>query len=162
MQGTIISSDSSVGAYTYVGHNCHISRARIGRYVSIADGVFIGLGEHLLDEISTSSRFYSDPYKVLTERPCVVESDVWIGAGSIIRRGVTVGTGAVVGANSFVNRDVPEFAVVVGSPAKVIGYRFEGADAEAILASRWWDQSSDEAARSLVALKHEIGSKVRA
>lgn len=162
MQGSIISNDSKIGGCTYIGFNCHISKATIGRYVSIADSVFIGLGEHVLDEISTSSRFYEDPYSVLTERPCVVEADAWIGAGSIIRRGVTVGIGAVVGANSFVNRDVPAYSIVAGSPARVIGRRFEGREAEIILASRWWLHSSDEAARSLASLKREIGAGVLA
>lgn len=52
-----------------------------------------------------------------------VEDDVWIGAHCVILKGVTIHKGAVIGANSTVTRDIPENAIAVGSPAKVIKYR---------------------------------------
>jgi hypothetical protein len=69
----------------------------------------------------------------------VIQDDVWIGASCIIRRGVTIGTGAVIGANSFVNQDVPPFAIMAGSPARNIGARFDDQTAAKILASKWWE-----------------------
>lgn len=158
MQGTIVSGDSRIGANTYVGFNCHISRARVGRYVSIADNVLVGPGEHRLNRISTHSLFYDAPYETLTEAPCVIQDDVWIGAACIIRRGVTIGTGAVIGANSFVNRDVPPFAIVAGSPARCIGSRFDAQTAARILASRWWELPADEARTVIEQFTQEIPS----
>ncbi len=55
----------------------------------------------------------------------VIGDDVWIGAHSTVLRGVTVGDGAVVGANSVVTRDMPSLAVVAGNPAKNLRFRNE-------------------------------------
>ena len=66
MGGTQISSDSQIGDYTYIGFNCFITKAIIGRYCSIANCVKIGQGEHNINRISTSSLFYRDPYQTLT------------------------------------------------------------------------------------------------
>ena len=139
MNSTIISSDSVVGDYTYIGYNCFITKANIGRYCSIANNVSIGLGEHDLTEISTSSYFYDNAYEKLTEKNCTIGHDVWIGVDSIIRRGVKIGNGAVIGANSFVNMDVPDFSIVAGNPAKIVKYRFTDSQILKISKSNWWN-----------------------
>ena len=77
-------------------------------------------------------------YNELTKDKIIIGNDVWIGTDSIIRRGVTIGDGAVIGANSFVNKDVPPFAVVAGNPAKLIRYRFSQKKIDCILKSEWW------------------------
>ena len=53
----------------------------------------------------------------------IVGEDCWIGINAVISPGVTIGRGAVIGANSVVTKDIPEYAVAVGAPAKVISYR---------------------------------------
>ncbi|NLN76522.1 MAG: acyltransferase [Armatimonadetes bacterium] len=53
----------------------------------------------------------------------VIGEDCWIGINAVISPGVTIGRGAVIGANSVVTKDIPEYAIAVGAPAKVIGYR---------------------------------------
>lgn len=53
-------------------------------------------------------------------RPVVIRNQVWIGFGASILKGVTVGDGAVIGANAVVTRDVPPYAVVAGNPARII------------------------------------------
>ncbi|MDB0601493.1 acyltransferase [Tenacibaculum maritimum] len=55
--------------------------------------------------------------------PIVIKDDVWIGANAIILKGITIGKGAVIGAGSVVTKDVPDYAVAVGNPAKVVKYR---------------------------------------
>jgi len=63
--------------------------------------------------------FDRSSYRFVT-KPVVIESDVWIGARAIILKGVRIGRGSVVGAGSVVTRDVPEYSVVAGNPAKVV------------------------------------------
>jgi virginiamycin A acetyltransferase len=145
MDGCYISEDSVVDSYTYISFNTLISKTTIGRYNSIASNVNLGHGEHPLNYISTNNIFIDNSYEALTLKDCVIENDVWIGAGSTIKRGVLIGTGAVVGANSFVNKDVPPFAITVGAPAKIINYRFTEKKIEKILHSKWWEHDLEHA-----------------
>lgn len=68
-----------------------------------------------------------------------IGNDVWIGAGSIIRKGITIGDGAVVGAGSVVSKDVPPYGIVAGNPARLIKYRFDEATIAEFLDLKWWD-----------------------
>ena len=98
--------------------------------------------------ISTSDAFVENKkewYKEISKLDCEIGNDVWIGVNSVIKRGVKVCNGVVIGANSFVNKDVPDFAVVAGTPAKIIKYRFEEEKRNRILASNWWNKDLDEA-----------------
>ena len=56
--------------------------------------------------------------------PIIIEDDVWIGYGAVITKGVTIRKGAIIGANAVVTKDVPEYAIVGGVPAKIIKYRY--------------------------------------
>lgn len=57
------------------------------------------------------------------ERPVIIGDDVWIGARAILLPGVTIGSGAIIGAGAVVTKDVPEQAIVVGNPARVVRSR---------------------------------------
>ena len=59
----------------------------------------------------------------ISKGPVVIEEDAWLGAGVKVLSGVRIGKGAVIGAQSLVNKDIPDYAIAVGVPAKVIGYR---------------------------------------
>ena len=63
-------------------------------------------------------QFHND----LRESDIIIEDDVWIGFNSTIMKGVKIGKAAIIGANTNVNFDVPDYAVVVGNPAKIIKY----------------------------------------
>lgn len=145
-----IDSECTLGNYNYIGQYSAISKAKIGNYCSIATNVSIGMGEHSVDAISTSSLFYGDPLKILTEKTCEIGNDVWIGVDSIILRGVKVGNGAVVGANSVVTKDVPDFGIVVGSPARLIRFRFTVEEINRITESNWWDIIDLDEAKKMV------------
>lgn len=151
-----VSRDTKVGSYVYIGYNTSITRANIGNYCSIASNVSIGMGEHDLDGISTNSIFYENQYDELTKKDCIIWNDVWIGVDAIVRRGVTVGNGAVIGANSFVNKDIPPYAIVAWSPAKIIRYRFPDDQIALIEASKWWECPKDEAQKIFKELKNKI------
>jgi len=82
----------------------------------------------------------------------IIGNDVWIGAQAIIKEGVKIGNGAVIGANSFVNKDVEPFSIVVGSPAKHIKYRFSDNVVKEIEESEYWNKEPHEARRILNSL----------
>lgn len=153
MPSTILSGDNLIGEYTYIGLNCLVTKSKIGRYCSIANNVSIGIGEHKIDRVSTNSIFYKDPFTTLTEKECTVGNDVWIGSNVIIRRGVKVGDGSVIGSNSFVNKDVKPFEIVAGSPAKHIKMRFSEQQINLINDSEWWHKDLGEARESIKKLE---------
>jgi acetyltransferase-like isoleucine patch superfamily enzyme len=90
----------------------------IGNNVLIAHGVSIVSEDHGIEDVDTPIR---DQRKIAA--PIRICDDVWLGMGCRILKGVTVGKGAVVAAGSVVTKDVPEFSVVAGVPAKVIRSR---------------------------------------
>ncbi len=67
-----------------------------------------------------------------------IGEDVWIGDDVLLAHGITLGTGSVVAARSVVTRDVPPYAIVGGTPAKVIRYRFDEETVKNLLQSHWW------------------------
>lgn len=143
-------SNVTVGSYTYISYWCIVNNCAIGNYCSLARGVKIGLGKHPADFLSTSPLFYSksNPLKksFIQEQKFVefekttIGNDVWIGVNALILDGVTIGDGAIVGANAVVTKDVPPFAVVAGSPAKIIRYRFSENNIEQLLKIKWWNK----------------------
>lgn len=158
---TIIDKYSIVGKNTYIGKFCDITKAKIGNYCSIGNFVVIGPGEHKLYKISTSSKFYKESYSELTEKECIIGHDVWIGTHSIILRGVKIGIGAIIGANSVVTKDVPDFAVVVGSPARIIKYRFDKGKIKKILESKWFEKDINEAKNIIDELEKELNIDIK-
>ena len=70
-----------------------------------------------------------------------IGNDVWIGHGAVILPGVSIGTGAVIGANAVVTKDVPPYMIVAGVPAKILRPRFDEKTVERLLQSAWWDWS---------------------
>ena len=145
----VFSSDLHIGAFTDIVSNTELRDVgRIGRYCSVGTNCVIGQNRHShpLDWLSTSGAVIGkrqavapSPSAHLQVTPTLIGHDVWIGRDTMIMEGVTIGTGAVVGAQSLVTRDVPPYAVVAGSPAKILRYRFDEPLREQLLASRWWE-----------------------
>jgi len=79
-------------------------------------------GNHTFDDRDTPIYFQPS----VSKGGIQIEDDVWIGAHSFVMQGIRVGRGAIIGAFSLVNKDVPPYAIVYGSPARVQGFR-EGA-----------------------------------
>ena len=71
--------------------------------------------------------------------PVTLGHDVWVGHGALVMPGVTVGTGAVVASGAVVTKDVPDYAIVAGVPARVIKYRFPAELRDKLLSLAWWD-----------------------
>lgn len=143
---------SDMRKYSFCGYDCEISDAEIGSFTSIANYVVIGGGIHPMDWVGMSPVFYAGRDSVTKkfaafDRPpskrVVVGSDVWIGFRAIIMQGVTIGHGAVVGAGAVVTADVPPYAIVAGTPAKIIRYRFDENTRSRLLASEWWNKPDE-------------------
>jgi maltose O-acetyltransferase len=111
----------SIGRNSGIGANGFVSRGtRIGNYVMIGPDVLILNQNHSSrrTDVPMSEQGFDLP------APVTIEDDVWIGARVILLPGVSIGTGAIVGAGAVVSKDVPPGAVVVGAPARVVKYRF--------------------------------------
>lgn len=161
--------NSSVGAFSYLTDGT-IFNTDIGRYCSIAKSVNIGQGNHPIDWLSTNPfqyesglRFrhgnlfpYADDYSgyeipsenrrnaldSIRKAKTKIGNDVWIGHGVIVTAGVNIGNGAIIGAGSVVTKNVPDYAIVAGVPAKVIRYRFDEDTIKQLNKIRWWDYAS--------------------
>ena len=107
----VIGDDFFIGAHCYINGFAGLS---IGSRVTIAHGAMI-----FSDSGPNTSPWLQEHYPI-TEAPIAIGDDVWIGAGAMILPGVTIGNKCVIGAGSVVKDDVPDYAVVAGSPAKII------------------------------------------
>ncbi|MDX3973484.1 CatB-related O-acetyltransferase [Shinella sp.] len=145
----------SLGAFSYVGAGSAVSNTDIGRYCSIATGVQISPTSHPTDRFTTHliafankgpfgesaefNRIVGGPRLNNGKLPrTVVGHDVWIGANSIIKRGLSIGHGAIVGAGAVVTRDVAPYEIVGGVAAKRIRSRFDEETVNRLSALEWW------------------------
>ena len=149
----------STGAFSYT-QSASMEFASIGRYCSIAQQVQTIGTRHAIEHVSTTDftkqlgkpafvwaridllegdkRTF--PSGIADKDLPILEHDVWVGQGALIQRGVTLGTGCVVGAGAVVVRDVPKYAIVGGVPARTLRMRFADEIIERLSASRWWER----------------------
>ncbi|MFC8531044.1 CatB-related O-acetyltransferase [Nocardia sp. NPDC057227] len=122
----------------------------IGRFCALATGVrFIMNGaNHRMDGPSTFpfptiGGGWAKHIDLLMELPnrgdTVLGNDVWLGYGVTVMPGVRIGNGAIVAAGSVVTRDIPDYAVAGGNPARVLRMRYPDADIARLLDLAWWD-----------------------
>jgi acetyltransferase-like isoleucine patch superfamily enzyme len=155
-----LNKNIAIGRHTYgitnrtilFAHSENPPRVDIGSFCSIAPNVLIIANADHPKHFTSTYPFrpllftdpkewrdsgYFDPY-VISRGSINIGHDVWIGANSIILSGVSIGTGAIIGAGTVVTKDIPPYAIAVGNPAKIIKYRFSSEIIEKLLASCWW------------------------
>lgn len=139
--------NSTIGSFTYTGMNTYIGMSEIGKFCSISRSVDVGGVDHNYCSVTTFpdekmlGKIMKKDWKVDTSEKIIIGNDVWIGQGVTIikKRGIRIGNGAVIGAGTLVTKDVPDYAIVVGTPARVIKYRFEPEVIEELIKIQWWD-----------------------
>jgi acetyltransferase-like isoleucine patch superfamily enzyme len=124
-----------IGDSVYIGKEVHIeANCSIGDFCLIANRVaFVGRYDHDFRAIGVPIRFApwvgsSGDRSARSREEIKLGADVWVGYGAILLTGVTVGRGAVVAAGAVVAGDVPDYAIVAGTPAKQVGSRLSGQD----------------------------------
>ena len=144
--------DSKVGRYSYV-YESKVICAEVGAFCSIASNVVIGGAAHPTEWVSSSPVFYNgknvlkqnysenffEEYKKTT-----VGNDVWIGSNCLIKAGVKIGDGAVIGMGSVVTHDVPPYEIWAGNPAKFMRKRFSDEIIEELSKLEWWNWEEEK------------------
>ncbi|MDT3275659.1 CatB-related O-acetyltransferase [Shewanella sp. SP2S2-4] len=155
--------DSSVGFATYIGKNCNLYRAKIGRFCSIANDVSIIISDHPTNIVSTHPCFHKGNHPVMRQiglsmnlnyshsdsgrvdgYNIKIGSDVWIGESVKIMKNIVIGDGAIIGTGAIITKDVPPYSICVGVPAKVIKYRFNAEVINFLISNQWWNKSKKE------------------
>lgn len=162
---------SLIGKYTYLGNNSRLPHTKIGAFCSIAPDVVVAAGMHPTHYVSTSPATYSlasifknkltnekrfyDEFVYVDDNNkyyCEIGNDVWIATRVTLvcgRKALHIGDGAVIRAGAIVTKDVPPYAIVQGSPAKIVGYRFDSDAIDYLLKIQWWNKDDDWIARYL-------------
>ncbi len=131
---------------------------KIGKFCTIGAGLTIILSSaYRADWVSTfafdgqktgsfQSRFkkYAEKNLVSSKGDVTIGNDAWIGINTTIMSGVTIGNGAIIGANSVVTKNVEDYEVVAGNPAKHIKYRFKEAEITELKKIEWWNWPIDK------------------
>lgn len=138
------------GDFSYFASGPHlmenVSNVYMGKFCSVADSVLWDCGfGHSTKNISTFpfNKMFPECYHLsghpISDGDIVVENSVWIGTRSIIKSGIKICNGAIVGANSVVTHDIKPYEIVAGSPAKHIRFIFSQDKIDILQKIQWWD-----------------------
>jgi len=139
---------TTIGKYSYIGRSTFVTNTKIGNFCSIAGGCNIGGTSHTLNWVSTSSVFHRwnnvmkknfarFEYDIFQETE--IGNDVWIATNAMIKAGVKISNGAVIGMGSVVTRDIGPYEIWAGNPARMVRKRFDDETIEKLEKIKWWD-----------------------
>jgi len=142
-----------MGKYSDMGYDCVVVDTEIGAFCSLGSGINIGGASHSMDWVSTSPVFNANKdhikkkfsrheyqYSLTTK----IGSDVWIGDKAMIKAGLSIGDGVVIGMGSVVTKNIPSYEIWAGNPAKMIRKRFSEDVIEYLTKMKWWDLDDRE------------------
>lgn len=135
----------------------------IGKFCAIASGVkfIMNTANHQINGISTFPfTMFDNGWEHIKEHTelckkeqykgdIVIGNDVWIGMDVTIMPGVKIGSGAIIGGKSVVTKDVPDYGIVGGNPAKLLRKRFDDESIERLLKISWWNWNKDKITKNL-------------
>ena len=107
------------GDYVWIGRDCHFGcsyNIHIGNYVTFGPFCHISDRNHGYKDVYTPISLQPENAK----KPVIIDDETWIGFGSQIMAGVHIGRHCVIGAGSIVTKDIPDYCVVVGNPARIV------------------------------------------
>jgi acetyltransferase-like isoleucine patch superfamily enzyme len=148
---------SNIGRYSCTGRFTTIHRATIGAFCAFSWNISIGGDNHDPNLLSTHPFYYNATFGMekdgskkrksdleeMASEPCIIGNDVWVGAGTMINRNLTIGNGAIIGAGAVIIHDVEPYAVVVGVPGRVIKKRFDDKTIGLLEKLKWWELPSE-------------------
>lgn len=124
LEGAVVGKNCNINCHTFIendvviGTNCTIkSGVFLWDGIRLGNNVFIGPNATFVNDKFPRSKVYPDSFQ-----QTIIKDFASIGANATILGGLKIGEGALVGAGAVVTRDVPDFAIVVGNPAKIIGW----------------------------------------
>ncbi len=152
-----------IGDFTYgypnVVFDNEVANLYIGKFCSIADNVTIFLGgNHRMDWITTYPFSVLDVYfseasgikgHPSTKGDVVIGNDVWIGRGVTIMSGVMIGDGAVIATGSVVSKNIGDYEVWGGNPAKLLKKRFSDYEIKRLKELQWWNWDNKKIRNSI-------------
>ena len=153
LNGKVSVINSSIGRYTYINNRSSLINVEVGSFCSIAAGCIIGGASHPVDWGSSSPVFHSgrnifrkhfSEHKFNPYMSTKIDNDVWIGLNVLVKAGVHIGNGAIVGMGSVVTKDIPPYEIWAGNPARKIRDRFDEETKQKLLESKWWEFSEEK------------------
>ena len=136
ISGATLCKNSFIGRFTVIEKNCSIGYRKIRKGMfsnhPFSSNLTFKAEDEYYKKIKTTRFFYEE------NKYTFIGSDVFIGEGSLIEEGVVIGDGAIIHPHSYVTSNVPPYAIVSGSPAQIIDYRFPSETISKLCASKWW------------------------
>ncbi|MGL6153839.1 MAG: CatB-related O-acetyltransferase [Cetobacterium sp.] len=146
----------TLGFGSYIGKNSFFYNTKIGKFCSIGKNIEILGSTHPINWVSTHPAFYSlrlqsgftfvkyQKFEEIIKKETIIENDVWIGNNVIIFAGIKIGSGSIIAAGSIVTKDIPDYEIWGGVPAKKIRDRYSDKNIKDILSEiKWWEKDME-------------------
>lgn len=141
----------SIGAFSSFAAGTEVVQNHDTQYLTIHPMIYYGAHFEEFEEYTNykKSKWYFEgvqPHrdKIKQLKRIKIGNDVWLGRNVIITNYANIGNGVIAGAGSIITKDVPDYAVVVGVPARIIRFRYSPSEIESLNKIAWWDWTDDE------------------